>query len=248
MLALITDALIALGSGATAHAAWAGAGAVAGAGVLAFLERRSAAPVFAPQVTRARGVAAGLLAGGAVNFALTGGLFVLPLLLQQQRNLSPVQIGLAFLPLTLPCAFNPLLTGRIVARVGARPPVLGGLFLLAAGGVVLGLAALSGAAYGMLALGLAMTGFGVSFALPALVTAVVSAAPAGTAGTAGGLFNAGRQVGATLGVAAMGAFVAAEGGVPGGGHALLLSAAVCLLAALPQSTSLPRVRRPLTVR
>jgi DHA2 family methylenomycin A resistance protein-like MFS transporter len=70
-----------------------------------------------------------------------------------------------------------------------------------------------------------MTGFGVSYALPALVTAIVSSAPNGTAGSVGGMLNAVRQVGATLGVAVMGAFVTADTG-----WSLLISAAVCLVA------------------
>ncbi|WP_433288655.1 hypothetical protein [Micromonospora sp. CA-244673] len=70
-----------------------------------------------------------------------------------------------------------------------------------------------------------MTGFGVSYALPALVAALVGVAPAGTAGAVGGLLNAVRQVGATLGVVVMGAAVAA-----GTGSALLMSAAVCAIA------------------
>jgi DHA2 family methylenomycin A resistance protein-like MFS transporter len=45
----------------------------------------------------------------------------------------------------------------------------------------------------------------VSLTLPALITVVVAAAPTGTAGTAGGLLNAVRQTGATVGVAVMGA-------------------------------------------
>ena len=70
-----------------------------------------------------------------------------------------------------------------------------------------------------------MTGFGVSYALPALVAALVGVAPPGTAGAVGGLLNAVRQIGATLGVAIMGAAVAA-----GTGWALLISAAVCAIA------------------
>ena len=152
-------------------------------------------------------VRAGLLAGAAVNFALTGGLFVLPLLLQQQRHLSPLETGLAFLPLAVPFAANPPLTGKLVARVGPRPPILAGLTLLSAGGATLCVTIFVGGSYPFLALGLLMTGFGVSYALPALVAAIVSAAPNGTAGAVGGLLNAVRQVGATLGVAIMGAFV-----------------------------------------
>ncbi len=87
----------------------------------------------------------------------------------------------------------------------------------------------------MLALGLACAGFGVSLALPALTTAVITTAPEGAAGAAGGLLNAVRQVGATLGVAVMGAFITI--GAPttatndhGIAAAVLLSAAVCTTA------------------
>ncbi|WP_342666865.1 MFS transporter [Streptosporangium amethystogenes] len=189
------------------------------------LERRSQAPVLNRALLRSGRVRAGLLAAAAVNFALTGSLFVLPLLLQQEWHLGPLQTGLAFLPLTVPFAANPPFTGKIVARVGPRRPILAGLVLLAAGGAVLAGVVFADGGYPWLAVGLLMTGFGVSYALPALVTAIVSVAPAGMAGAAGGLLNAVRQVGATLGVAFMGAAVAA-----GTGWALLVSAAVCTIA------------------
>ncbi len=88
-------------------------------------------------------------------------------------------------------------------------------------------AVFAGGGYPWLALGLLLTGFGVSSVLPALVTALVRAAPPGAAGAVGGLLNAVRQVGATLGVAVMGAAVAA-----GTGWALLLSAGCCAVAGL----------------
>ncbi|WP_433201164.1 MFS transporter [Nocardia sp. CA-107356] len=224
-LALCTDALIAAGAQALRHTAWSLGGTALATVVFVFLERRSAAPVLNRDLLRAGRVRAGLFAGAAVNFALTGALFVLPLLLQQQRHLSPLLTGLAFLPLTVPFAVIPPLAGKIVARIGARRPILAGLGLLAAGGSVLAVAVFASLAYPMLALGLLLSGFGVAFALPALVTAIVNAAPPGTAGAVGGLLNAVRQVGATLGVAIMGALV-----TPGVGWALLASAAACALA------------------
>ncbi|MCW2918877.1 MAG: putative family transrane transporter [Actinomycetia bacterium] len=233
VLALLTDALIAAGSAAWPQTLWAGAGTMLAVVVFVVLERRSTAPALSPAVLRARGIPAGLLGGAAVNFALTGALFLLPLLFQQQRRLSPIETGLAFLPLTLPFAVNPLVTGRIVARVGARPPVLTGLGLLTAGGGVLGYGALNQSPYAVLAIGLVLSGYGVSLALPALATTVLAAAPEGMAGAAGGLFNATRQVGATLGVALMGAFVGSDtNSGQGAAYALFLSAAVCAAAGL----------------
>ncbi|GGZ30031.1 MFS transporter [Streptomyces poonensis] len=239
VLALLTDALIAAGAGAWGHAVCSSAGLVVSLLAFSVLESRSQAPVVNRALLRSKQVRAGLLAAAAAGFALAGALFVLPLLLQQQRHLSPLETGLAFLPLTVPFAANPPLTGRIVARTGPRRPILAGLALLTAGGAVLACTVFADGACHWLALGLVLTGFGVSYVLPALVAAVISAAPEGTAGAAGGLLNAVRQVGATLGVALMGAAAAADTG-----WSLLLSAGACALAglvfALTHPTAAPR--------
>jgi DHA2 family methylenomycin A resistance protein-like MFS transporter len=114
--------------------------------------------------------------------------------------------------------------------------VLAGLCLLAVSGAVLGAAVWSAAPYPLLAVGLAAAGFGVSLALPALTTAVITLAPPGAAGSAGGLLNAVRQVGATLGVAALGAFLTLPPAGPRADHgmarALFLTTAFCAAAAL----------------
>jgi MFS transporter, DHA2 family, methylenomycin A resistance protein len=174
-------------------------------GALLFVrwERRSATPVVPRALLRAPGVAAGMVAGAAVNLALAGVLFTTTLLLQGEHHLTPLQAGLAFLPLTLPTAVGPVFTARVLAARGPRLPVFTGLVLLTAGAALL--AVWPAAPYPVLAAGLLLIGTGVSSTLPALVTVVVAAAPAGTAGTAGGLLNAVRQTGATVGVAVMGA-------------------------------------------
>jgi DHA2 family methylenomycin A resistance protein-like MFS transporter len=230
-LALVTDALIAAGSGALIHAGVSAAAAVAAGGFFARAERRSATPVLNRQVLSARGIPGSLLAGAAVNFALTGTLFVLPLVFERHMHLSALQTGLAFLPMTLPVAFNPVLTARIVARTGPRPPVLAGMALLVAAGASFGAAGAAGAGYPAYLAGLVCTGFGVSSALPPLVIAIASAAPQGTAGVAGGLLNAARQAGASIGIAATGAFVPAA---PAGARAAiwaLLPALACAAGA-----------------
>ncbi|WP_019634661.1 MFS transporter [Actinomadura atramentaria] len=236
VLALLTDAVIAAGGAAWPHAGASLAGAAAAAAVFAALERRSAAPVLDRAFLRGRGVRAGLLVGAAANFTLTGDLFVLPLLLHD-RSYGPVGTGLAFLPLTLPFVLLPTATGRIVARSGPRAPILAGTALLALGGAALAVAARTDGGYLGLLPGLLLTGLGMPFVLPALVAAVVGAAPPGTAGATGGLLNAGRQVGATLGVAAMGAVGAAHG-------ALWLAGGVCAAAGLWFARAIPRRTGP----
>ena len=146
----------------------------------------------------------GLVAGAIVNFALSGVLFVLSLYFQENRHYPPVLAGLAFLPLTIPTAFNPVFTGRLVARVGPRFPAMAGFLMMAAGTS----AQLSADLVVSLA-GLLVLGFGVSFAIPSLVTAVVGAVPAEFAGIGAGALNSARQTGAVLGVAVLGALSAA---------------------------------------
>jgi DHA2 family methylenomycin A resistance protein-like MFS transporter len=232
-LALVTDALIAAGSGALVHAGLSAGGAAVSGAAFALAERRSAVPVLNRRVLGARGVPASLLAGAAVNFALTGTLFVLPLVFERGLHLSALAAGLAFGPMTLPVAVNPMVTARLVARTGPRVPVLTGLGLLVAAGAAFAAASAPGAGYPAFVAGLVCTGFGVSFALPALVITVTAAAPPGTAGAASGLLNAARQAGASVGIAATGVFV--PDAMAGPGRAVgwaLLPALACAAAGL----------------
>jgi DHA2 family methylenomycin A resistance protein-like MFS transporter len=149
---------------------------------------------------RTRPFAGGLLAGAIVNFGLSGTLFVLSLYFQEIRGYSPSSTGLAFLPLTIPTAFNPIFTGRLVARIGPRAPAVSGFALMASGTLLQAFS--TGVVPSVVAL--ALLGFGVSLAIPSLLTAVVGSAPPELAGIAGGALNASRQTGAVLGVAVLG--------------------------------------------
>ncbi|MFI6326477.1 MFS transporter [Nonomuraea sp. NPDC050556] len=208
----------------------AAAAACVALAVLVTIERRSAAPALPGGLLRSTWPE--LVAGTVANFAFSGALFVLTLLLQEGEHLTPMQTGLAFLPLTLPMAVNPVLTGRIVARYGPRWPVLGGLVLLAAGLTGLALTDLT-------APWLLVMGFGLSFCLPALVAGTVAAAPPGTAGTAGGVLNAARQTGATLGVALLGPLTHAM--LPA---AILVAASAVLFAVTRRSGPVARAASP----
>jgi DHA2 family methylenomycin A resistance protein-like MFS transporter len=63
------------------------------------------------------------------------------------------------------------------------------------------------AGYGVIEVGLALLGVSMGYMTPAMTTGVLASSPAETAGVASGILNAGRQVGASLGVALMGTLV-----------------------------------------
>lgn len=199
---------------------------VVAAGAFVLAERSVDTPMLPPRLFHDRTFGAGLLAGALANFGLSGVLFVLSFSFQQERGYSAGLAGLAFLPLTVPTAINPIFTGRLVARIGARRPAAAGFVLMTAGAVT---QAFSAGVAGSIA-GLLLLGLGVSFAVPALVAGVVAAAPRDLTGLGAGALNAARQTGAVLGVAVLGTIMASGSTAQAGVRTALLAAAVTLAA------------------
>ncbi|MBS1884853.1 MAG: MFS transporter [Actinobacteria bacterium] len=141
---------------------------------------------------------------GLMNLGTLGGLFALGLFLQQGEGLSPLEAGLALVPLAAPLAILTPFTGRLVGRVGPRLPA--GLGLIASGAGYLG-AALLGASSIDSPVGwafLALAGAGMGVAVPGLVAGATEALGPDRAGIASAVNNTSRQVGGAIGVALIG--------------------------------------------
>lgn len=204
--------------------------AVAGS-AFAVRQRRAAAPMLPASLVRRPAVAGGSAVGLLINLGFYGQLFLIALVLQQQRGLTPAAAGVALLPEAAMAVAGSLAAGRIVARRGPCAAVTAGLTLGAAGLVGVALAA-PAAPYLVLAPALAMSGFGMALTMPAATAAVLGAAPGTLAGTAAGALNAARQLGGTIGVALLGGIAGARLDGPPLRAALLLSA-LAFAAALP---------------
>ena len=143
---------------------------------------------------------------------LAGFLFLNTLYLQDVRGLSPFHAGLYTLPLGgMTLLFGPL-SGRLVGRRGARPSLLiAGCALTVSSLMLTHLAASTSIGYLLVAYFI----FGVGFGLvnPPITNTAVSGMPAAQAGVASAVASTSRQVGATLGVAIVGAV--AGGGASG---------------------------------
>jgi DHA2 family methylenomycin A resistance protein-like MFS transporter len=202
-LSALTYALIESASGWTSPAVLTSLGVtVLSATTFAISQRRPDA-MLPRRLFQSRTFPWGLAAGAIVNFGLSGVLFVLSLYFQEARHYPPALTGLAFLPLTIPTAFNPIFTGRLVARVGPRSPALSGFLLMSSGTLIQAFS--TSAALSVVAL--ALLGFGVSLAIPSLLAATIGSVPPELAGIAGGALNASRQTGAVLGVAILGSLL-----------------------------------------
>lgn len=178
-----------------------------------------------PAFSSANGVA------GTMNLGTLGLLFLLTLYLQGIQHRSALGAGLALIPLFLPLSLLAPLIGRVVARVGSRRPMVGGLLLAALGtGLLSRVQARSG--YATLLPALLLWGVGLALLTPAVVAAAMGAVPGERAGLASAVNNTARQAGGAIGIAAFGALAGAPAG-PGflvGLHTAALIAAGLFVA------------------
>ena len=129
--------------------------------------------------------------------------FFLSLYLQQVLGYSPVVTGLTFLPQTVAIAVGATLSGRLAPRFGPRNVLMLGA-VLGAGGLFWLSFIEAGDSYWTGACGggiLATFGMGLAFTPIALLA--TGGVPHEDAGLASGLVNCSRQIGASVGLAAL---------------------------------------------
>jgi MFS family permease len=122
--------------------------------------------------------------------------------------------GLSLLPATAVMAVAAPVSGQLLARRGPRIPlVLSGVFIAAGALVLTGLTA--GTPYPVLAVAFALFGAGQGLVNPPITNTGVSGMPPARAGVASAVISSSRQFGNVLGVAVMGAMLAAALGGTG---------------------------------
>ncbi|MGW8064826.1 MFS transporter [Streptomyces ziwulingensis] len=140
--------------------------------------------------------------------ALGGFLFLSTLYLQNVRGLSALHAGLWMLPMAVPTFLCAPLSGRLVGSRGPRLPLLIAGGALTASGVLF--AAFEAETSNVtLFLGYALFGVGFGFVNAPITNTAVSGMPRAQAGVAAAVASTSRQLGQTLGVAVVGAVLAA---------------------------------------
>jgi len=180
--------------------AFAGAAALLGSFVA--IEARSRQPLvplgFLAHRNRAGGVAVMLLLGAAMLSLI----FFLTQFLQDVWHYSPIDAGLAYLPIPVLVGGTGLVVSRLVRRFGTRPFLTVGPLAVAGG--LLWLSAVSASGSYVDVLGpLAAVGVGMGLAFVPLTLNAVSTVPRHQSGLASALLNASQQVGGSLGLAAL---------------------------------------------
>ena len=148
-----------------------------------------------------------------VSLAMFGIFFFVSLYMQTILGYSPVHAGVVFLPMTLLVVVSAPLAGRLTDLIGPRWPIAVGMLLLA---VALWSFSTLGAQSSFLDMlpGMLVGGVGMGLAMGPMTTAALSTVPVDEAGVASGVVTTSRQVGGALGIALMGAIVAAAETVP----------------------------------
>jgi EmrB/QacA subfamily drug resistance transporter len=163
-------------------------------------EQRAAQPILplrllADPTRTGANVTRGLLYAGGY-----GMFFFLTQFLQDVRGLSPLDTGLAFLPIPLSVfAVSQLTTRVLVARFPAHRLMLTGLTLSAIG-MFIDSRLTTGTGYGLVLPSLLLFGAGNGISFVTLTSAALSGVEPADAGAASGLVNVMQQLGAALGV------------------------------------------------
>ncbi|MDR5762246.1 MFS transporter [Caballeronia sp. LZ035] len=191
--------------------------ALAAGGGFVAIERRSASPMLPLSLFAERTFSAAVVFGIGVNLTYYGTVFILSLYLQRVLGHTPLQTGLAFLPLTGGFLISNLASGPVVARFGSRGPMIAGALLDAAGFAALCFVDAHTPTAALLVPFLLIPS-GMGLAVPAMTTALLGTVGQQRAGTASAVLNTARQAAGAIGVAAFGALAGHGDGAAGAAH------------------------------
>src|SRR5215213_2503500 len=183
-----------------------GLGAVALALLGGFVARQATAatPLLPLRLLRSRAVAG----ANAVQVLMIGGMFGVfflgVLYLQRVLGYDAIEIGLAFLPVSLGIGgFSLFLSPRLILRFGPRAVLIAGLASLAAGLALFSQVPVDGRYVTDVLPAMLLLGAGAGVSFPSLMGLAMSSATPADSGLLSGLVNTTQQVGAALGLAVL---------------------------------------------
>jgi EmrB/QacA subfamily drug resistance transporter len=144
-----------------------------------------------------------------VGLAMFGVFFYVSLYVQQILGWSAIQAGASFLPWTLLIVLIAPQAGRLSDRIGPRPFVAGGMVVLTASLIWFSRVGAHASFWNLLP-GMLLGGVGMSSAMAPTTAAAMQSVRPEQAGVGSAVLNSMRQVGGSLGIAIMGAIVAAS--------------------------------------
>ncbi len=187
-------------------------GIALGIGILVFfgwIERRAAEPVIPLDLVRQRLVAVVTLGSVLIGAGMFGVTSYLPLFVQGVLGGTAITAGSTIMPFAVAWSIASTVSGRVILRFGFRSSVLAGMAAMLAAGLALQLVPRA-ATLGWAIVAAASFGIGMGFSATAFLIAVQNAVSWHERGIATALVGFARSIGGAVGVAALGALLAAR--------------------------------------
>ena len=187
---------------------WGAARTIGGLAVAATLlagfvvnELRVRNPLVPMEILRVKGVAVADVTQLITAAGFLPMFFFLTLYMQTVLGYSPIQTGLAYLPLTGGFIIATSISSQLFARIGTKPVIVVGAMIASVGLYLLSRIPVDGSYVSDILPGLLIASIGLGGVFVGATTAANAGVSEDKAGLAAGLLNTGTQLGAALGLA-----------------------------------------------
>jgi EmrB/QacA subfamily drug resistance transporter len=177
------------------------AGALALLTAFAVNERRHRNPLFPFSILRVEGLAAADATQVIANAGFFAMFFFLTLYMQTVLGYSPIEAGLAFIPVTLGVGLASGVATQLLSRTGTRPLIAAGTLLGAVGIFWLSQIPVDGSYLADILPGLAVMAVGLGAVFVGVTNGANAGVPPQQAGLVAALLNTAQQLGGALGIA-----------------------------------------------
>ena len=182
--------------------------AIGAIAAFAYVERRAPHPILPFTLFRNRTVTAATAVGFLAGMPLFGTIAFIPLLVQLTTGGSATSAGQLLTPLYLTWVLASIVAARLLLKIGVRAAAIGGMAAVFAACAALPWLAV-GSSRAALFADMTLMGTGLGFAMLSLLLAVQHSVERSELGVATSLNLFARSIGGAVGVAAMGAILAA---------------------------------------